>query len=76
MIILLFIHAIYYHYAEHRSKQKGTDALHGVYWGMNPSQKPHIPSFLSSSPLNLQTVQAPFFRQSQKIKFFSEPQKC
>ena len=54
-----------------------------------PSPQKHPPSFLSSPPLNLQTVQAPFFKESPiyigffvnpisrspKIRFFSEPQK-
>ena len=40
--------------------------LHSVHWGINPPLKKHHPFFLTKSPLpplNLQTVQAPFFRQ-------------
>ena len=44
---------------------------HGVHWGINPPQK-HYLLFLSKSPaLNLQTVQAPLFRQSPLYIGFS-----
>ena len=47
---------------------------HSVHWGINPSSKIPLPSFLPSLPLNQQTVQAPLLRQSPPSKLvFREP---
>ena len=53
---------------------------HSVHQGINPPSKTPPPSFLPSlspsPPLNLQTVQAPLFRQSSpSVSVFCEPLK-
>ena len=49
---------------------KKTPPTHSVHWDLNPSPLQNIiPSFLPSPFLNLQTIQAPLFRQ----KIFMHP---
>ena len=42
-------------------------------WGINPPKKIPLPSFFPSPLLNLQTVQAPLFRQSPLYIVFCKP---
>ena len=48
--------------------------VHSVHWGINPPPPSPLkntnPSILPSPPSNLQTVQAPFFRQSLPLYWF------
>ena len=61
--------------------------MYSVHQGINPPSKTPLPLFLAKTPLNLQTVQAPLFRQFPplyidfswtlplKVGFFSERPK-
>ena len=56
------------------SVNKKATPTYSVHWGLNPPFKNITPSFLASPLLNLESIQAPLFRQlTPNILVFHAP---